>query len=119
MRDKGSLLDCCTPLAGSSLSVEDARDLEQLFVVLADRHRLRILNMLLTAAGESICVCEFTASLGLAQPKVSYHLKKLTEAGLLERERRARFVYYAIAPRALERMNSLLGFSLTTHLEVA
>lgn len=106
-----SLLECCTPLAGSTLGEAEARELERLFGVLADRHRLRILNVLLEARGEAVCVCEFTATLGLPQPSVSYHLKQLMGAGLLERERRARFVYYSIAPQALERLASLLDRS--------
>ena len=97
-----------TPLAGSTLAEDEAQELERLFGVLADRHRLRILNVLLEAGGEPVCVCEFTATLGLPQPSVSYHLKQLTGAGLLERERRARFVYYSIAPQALERVGGLL-----------
>ena len=108
MQGDAPLLDCCTPLAGSSLGDAEAAELERLFAVLADRNRLRILNLLLEAGGDPVCVCEFTATLGLAQPTVSYHLKQLTSAGLLERERRARFAYYTVAPQALERLASLL-----------
>ena len=70
-------INCCTPLAGSSLSDAEAGELERLFRVLADRHRVKILNILLRAAGQAVCVCEFTDELGLAQPTVSYHLKQL------------------------------------------
>lgn len=108
MISEPSLLECCTPLAGSTLGEAEAEELERLFAVLADRHRLRILNVLIEAGGEPVCVCEFTATLGLPQPSVSYHLKQLTAAGLLERARRARFVYYSIAPQALERLAGLL-----------
>ena len=82
-------INCCTPLAGSSLSDDDAVELEKLFRVLADRNRLKILNILLRARGAAVCVCEFTDQLDLAQPTVSYHLKQLREAGLLDREKRA------------------------------
>jgi ArsR family transcriptional regulator len=103
-----SLLECCTPLGGATLGEKEALELERLFTALADRHRLRILNVLLEADGQPVCVCEFTATLGLPQPSVSYHLKQLTEAGLLERARQARFVYYSIVPQALERLAGLL-----------
>ena len=103
------LVQCCTPLAGSSLSDAEAVELERLFRTLADRHRLKILNMLLRAGGEAVCVCEFVPTLGLAQPTVSYHLKQLAEAGLLERERRGTFAYYRLAPGALERLSGLLA----------
>jgi ArsR family transcriptional regulator len=101
------LIECCTPLAGSDLSAAEAEELERLFRVVADRNRLRILNIL-DRAGEPVCVCEFTATLGLAQPTVSYHLKQLAQAGLLERERRASFVYYALVPGALARLAAVL-----------
>lgn len=101
-------INCCTPLAGSSLSGEDAAELERLFRVLADRHRLKILNILLRAGGQAVCVCEFTDQLGLAQPTVSYHLKQLRDAGLLDREKRGTFAYFRVRGEAMERLHSLL-----------
>jgi ArsR family transcriptional regulator, arsenate/arsenite/antimonite-responsive transcriptional repressor len=101
-------INCCTPLAGSSLSDADASELERLFRVLGDRHRVRILNILLRAAGQPVCVCEFTDQLGLAQPTVSYHLKQLTDAGLLEREKRGTFAYFRVRPEAMRRLHSLV-----------
>jgi len=103
------LVECCTPLAGSTLSEAEAAELERLFRTLADRHRLKILNMLAEAGGEAVCVCEFVPALGLAQPTVSYHLKQLAGAGLLARERRGTFAYYRLVPGALERLGDLLA----------
>ena len=102
------LLACCTPLAGSSLSEEDAGELERLFKLIADASRLRILNALVQADGEAVCVCEFKELLNVSQPTVSHHLKQLTEAGLLERERRGQFVFFSLKPGALDRIASLL-----------
>ena len=102
-------LACNTPLAGSSLSPRDAAELERLLRSIADRHRLRILNILVRAAGASVCVCEFTDALGLPQQNVSYHLKQLVDAGVLLRERRGRFSYYALAEGALDRIASLVA----------
>lgn len=103
------LLDCCSPLAGSSLSDDAAGELERLFKLIGDRNRLRILNMLLRADGEPVCVCEFTDVLEISQPTVSHHLKQLTDAGLLERERRGSFAYFSLAPGALGRVASLIA----------
>ena len=103
------LLACCTPLAGSSLNDDDAGDLERLFKLIADRSRLRILNVLVRADGQPVCVCEFTEMLHVSQPTVSHHLKQLTEAGLLERERRGSFVYFSLRAGALDRVASLLA----------
>lgn len=102
------LLDCCTPLAGSTLSADEAVELERLFKALADRSRLRILNCLLEADGEPVCVCEFQPLLGVSQPTVSHHLKLLVEAGLLDREKRGTFAYYRLEPGALDRVRGLL-----------
>jgi ArsR family transcriptional regulator len=101
------LIECCTPLAGSSLSDDEAAELEQLFRALGDRHRVKILNVLVRAGGEAVCVCELVPTLGLAQPTVSYHLKQLAEAGLIERERRGTFAYYRLAAGAFERVGRL------------
>jgi ArsR family transcriptional regulator, arsenate/arsenite/antimonite-responsive transcriptional repressor len=101
-------IGCCTPLAGTSLSDSEAGELARLFGVLADRNRVMILNILLRAAGEAVCVCEFTDRLGLAQPTVSYHLKQLTAAGLLEREKRGTFAYFRVRPEAMRHLHSLV-----------
>jgi ArsR family transcriptional regulator len=103
------LVECVTPLAGSSLSDEEAAELERLLRTIADRTRLRILNVLMRASGAPVCVCEFVPMLGLTQPTVSYHLKQLTDAGLLEREKRGAFVYFRLASGALERVQELLA----------
>ena len=103
------LVDCCTPLAISTLSQDEAAELEHLFKALADRHRLRILNILLQAEGEAICVCEFQPTLGISQPTVSHHLKQLLEAGILEREKRGTFAYFRLEPGVLDRIGALLA----------
>jgi ArsR family transcriptional regulator len=101
-------LASCTPLAWPTLSDAQAVQLEQVFKALADRHRVKILN-LLTRAGEPVCVCDLVDSLGLKQPAVSYHLKQLVDAGLLVRERRGTYAYYQLAPGALDQCATLLG----------
>lgn len=99
---------CCAALDGGSLSDQDAIELERVLRVMADRTRLKILNLLI-GSEEAICVCELVPALGLAQPTVSYHLKQLAEVGLVQRERRGSFAYYALTEGALERVGSLLG----------
>ena len=102
------LIDCCTPLAISTLSQAEAIELEKLFNALSDRHRLRILNVLLQA-DEAVCVCEFQPTLGISQPTVSHHLKQLVEAGILEREKRGTYAYYRLQPGVLDRIGDLLA----------
>jgi ArsR family transcriptional regulator, arsenate/arsenite/antimonite-responsive transcriptional repressor len=103
------VINCCTPLAGSSLDEERATELEAVIKALADRRRLRIVNMLLRAGGEAVCVCEFEPFLGLSQATVSHHLKVLAEAGLVERESRGNRGYFSLVPGALDSVRDVFA----------
>ena len=98
--------DCCRPL-DADLTTDDAEATAALFKALADPARVRIVNMLARST-KPACVCELTPPLGLAQPTVSHHLKKLVQAGLLEREQRGVWAYYSLDRDALERAASVL-----------
>src|SRR5918998_659976 len=102
------VLQCCTPLAEPKLTDAEARELERVFKALADRHRVKILNRLLAAGGEAVCACDFEALLGLKQPTVSYHLKQLHTAGIVDREKRGSYAYYSLSRGAIERIRELL-----------
>ena len=106
---------CCAPLGAARLSDDEAGELERVFKALADRHRVKILNRLLSANGEAVCVCEFEDMLGLKQSTVSYHLKQLRDAGIITREKRGSFAYFSIAPGALERVSGLLVAPVVPH----
>ncbi|MGH2614621.1 MAG: ArsR/SmtB family transcription factor [Thermomicrobiales bacterium] len=67
---------------------------------LSDGNRLRILQIL---SRRESCVCELIGHLDLPQPLVSYHLRRLREAGLVRSRRKAQWVYYSIEPKAWER----------------
>jgi ArsR family transcriptional regulator, arsenate/arsenite/antimonite-responsive transcriptional repressor len=103
------VINCCTPLAGSSLGEDRAGELETVLKALADRQRLRIINMLLSADGEPVCVCEFEPFLGLSQGTVSHHLKVLADAGLVEREARGTRSYFSLVPGALEAVREVFA----------
>jgi ArsR family transcriptional regulator, arsenate/arsenite/antimonite-responsive transcriptional repressor len=103
------VIECCTPLAGSSLDDERAGEMETVMKALADRHRLRIVNLLLRAGGEAVCVCEVQPLLGLSQGTVSYHLKQLVEAGLVERESRGTYSYFSLVPGALDAVREVFS----------
>jgi ArsR family transcriptional regulator, arsenate/arsenite/antimonite-responsive transcriptional repressor len=98
---------CCAPLGAPSLSDAQAEATAGLFKALADPHRVKILNLLATSP-EPVCVCEFTGPLGLSQPTVSHHLKKLVQAGLLNREQRGTWAYYSLRPDALSGLAATL-----------
>src|SRR5215213_8970069 len=106
------LVQCCSPLGSTALSEADATELEQIFKALADRHRVKILNRLLSAGGEAVCVCEFQDMLDLKQSSVSYHLKQLLDAGIVEREKRGSYAYFSLADGSLGHVCALLGYAV-------
>lgn len=100
MTDVLAAVACCVPLAAPTVSDEEAAATADVFRALADPHRVKIVNLLATSGGP-VCVCDLIAPLGLAQPTVSHHLKKLTDAGLLDREQRGRWAYFSLNHDAL------------------
>jgi ArsR family transcriptional regulator len=71
-----------------------AEELETVFAALADRTRLRLLNLM--SEGE-VCVCFFVEVLDEPQPKISRHLAMLRKAGLVSARREAKWMHYSIA----------------------
>jgi ArsR family transcriptional regulator len=94
---------CCAPLDATAMSEQEAVTTASVFKALSDPNRIRIVN-LLANAGRPVCVCDLTPELGLSQPTVSFHLKKLTQAGLLEREQRGIWAYYSVERETLRRL---------------
>src|SRR5438128_978689 len=103
MKTELPVLSCCAPLAAPALSEEEAGATAAIFHALANPARVKIVN-LLAGSDEPVCVCELVPALGLAQPTVSHHLKKLTDAGLLEREQRTKWAFYSLSGEALGRL---------------
>jgi ArsR family transcriptional regulator, arsenate/arsenite/antimonite-responsive transcriptional repressor len=97
---------CCVPLATSGLSDEDAAVTAGVFKALGDPARVRIVNRLATATA-AVCVCDLVAEVGLSQATVSFHLKKLVTAGILEREQRGTWAYYSVRRDALRRLSTV------------
>ena len=90
-----------------------AQALCPLFKALADPRRLEV--VLALAAGER-CVCELTEQMGLAQSKLSFHLKVMREAGLLDSRVQGRWVYYRLRPEAIAQLGSWLKRLQTSEL---
>jgi ArsR family transcriptional regulator, arsenate/arsenite/antimonite-responsive transcriptional repressor len=102
-------IECCTPLAGTSLDETQAAEMETVLKALADRHRLKIVNLLLQADGEAVCLCEVQPTLGLSQGTVSYHLRQLLEVGLIQRETRGTYSYFSLVPGALDSVREVFA----------
>jgi ArsR family transcriptional regulator, arsenate/arsenite/antimonite-responsive transcriptional repressor len=75
---------------------------------LADGKRLRIVALL---AGGERCVCHLQEELDVAQPLLSFHLKKLKEAGLVTDRRDGRWVHYSLDREALDELREFLSLT--------
>lgn len=103
-----TIVECCAPLLEEALEPDEAAMLAEWYGVLADPTRLRLLS-LISAAGEACAACDLVDPLGVSQPTVSHHLKVLREAGLVESEKRGRWVYYRPVPERLGVLSRALG----------
>lgn len=95
-------IECCAPLSAEALSDAEAEATAALFKALSDPARVRIVNLLARSDGEPVCICHLTEPLGLSQPTVSHHMKRLLDAGLVEREQRSKWAYFSLKREAVE-----------------
>ena len=100
-------VDCCAPLNAEVLSDAEAEATAELFKALSDPARVRIVNLLATSDGEAVCVCHLIEPLGLSQPTVSHHLKRLLDAGLVQREQRGKWAYFSLRSDAVDTLASV------------
>lgn len=105
--DGRAVVPCCPPLTERPFSTEEAEAAARMFKALGDPVRLRLFSAVASHEGGEACVCDIS-DVGVSQPTVSHHLKKLKEAGLLTSERRGTWVYYRVEPSALAAMGQLL-----------
>ena len=85
--------------------IDTARAAE-LFHALSDKIRVDVVTLLLN--GER-CVCALMDELGLAQSRLSWHLKTLSDAGVIIGRREGRWNYYLLNPETLAEARELLG----------
>ncbi len=84
----------CQGVYNASVSLSPkSYDLALLFAALADRTRLRLLNLM---NGKEVCVCYFVEILGQSQPKISRHLAYLRRAGIVAARREGKWMHYKI-----------------------
>src|SRR5437867_8247781 len=109
MSMKEKVSRCCAPLLRTRLGRDDADALATAFKAIADPGRLRLLSFIAGQPGAEACVCTLVQPLGLAQPTVSHHLRVLTEAALLARERRGTWMFYRLVPERVEALRRALA----------
>ena len=94
---------CCGTLTtDEAMGREQAEATAQLLKAVADPVRLQLLSLIRSSTGQEACVCDLTPAVGLSQPTVSHHLKVLTEAGLVTRERRGTWAWFQLVPSRLD-----------------
>lgn len=98
----------CPPLGAAELTAADAERMAVMFKALADPVRLRLFSRVAAHRSGEASVCDIQ-NVGVSQPTVSHHLKKLREAGLIISERRGTWVYCRVAPGVLSAMARMLS----------
>ncbi|MFD3787026.1 ArsR/SmtB family transcription factor [Streptomyces cyaneofuscatus] len=106
--DEGAVESCCPPLSERPLNSEEAEAAAELFKALGDPIRLRLLSAIASHKDGEACVCD-VSDVGVSQPTVSHHLRRLREAGLLISERRGTWIYYRVDPATFAAMGRILS----------
>ena len=99
---------CCAPLTAGVLDAEAADQLARSFRALADPTRVRLLSLIAAATDREACICDLTDVVALSQPTVSHHMRQLVDAGLVTREQRGKWAFYAVVDEALDALGNAL-----------
>lgn len=94
--------------SSSDGALPDADELLPTLKALADPVRLRVV-LHIASAPHTVCACSIPESFGVSQPTMSHHLKRLVEAGILNREMRGSWAHFSIRPEALGTLSAALG----------
>jgi ArsR family transcriptional regulator len=85
---------CCSPIAAGAMSEQDALQIALRLKALADPVRVRLMSLVLASDEIGCCTCDLAPAVGVTEATVSHHLKKLSEAGLVEGSREGMNVFY-------------------------
>lgn len=99
---------CCRALNTRPIDTVQAEDLAEAFHALGDPYRMAIVH-LIAATGEAVCVVDVQRHLPVSQSTVSYHLKTLLDAGVIDREKRTKWNYYSLNPTRLGHLTNALS----------
>jgi ArsR family transcriptional regulator len=142
-RRKFAVIDENTPPGGATALVQEEQSVERITAfgsALSDPIRVRMINLLVAATNEGrgccglpdlsvpadaeekgigVCVCEFESYFGMGQSKVSYHVRKLREVGLIREEKRGKWSFYSLnndaATQLLGELATELGIGHGAH----
>ena len=93
---------CCVPRITPALTAEEADRVARVFKALGDPTRVRLLSLIAAGTGAEACICDLTEPVGLSQGTVSHHMKLLADAGLVTREQRGKWAYFALNSDAMD-----------------
>jgi ArsR family transcriptional regulator len=98
---------CCAPSVGLDSSL-DAERIAAVAKALGEPLRVRALDVLRRSDGE-VCQCELIALFGISQSLLSHHMRKLIDVGLVDVERRHKWVYYTANANAPKELSTWLS----------
>ncbi len=104
---------CCPGSACDLLPAAPATQVAEVFKALADPTRVRLLHYLAYSVSGTACACHLPDALGISQPTLSFHMKKLHDAGLVTREKRGRWVHYTVRAEGLALVREFLDLPTT------
>ena len=100
-------MECCS-LTDAPIEQHDAERFAGMLKALGDPTRLRLLSHVTAQGCQDVCACDLTEELGITQPTVSHHMKKLVDAGLITRHQRGKWAHYSVVPEAFDQLRNLL-----------
>ena len=105
--ERAGAASCCGG-AGGAIDHEEAVVQAARLAALADPTRLQIVSIIANSPSGEVCACDFVGPLAKSQPTISHHLKVLSTAGLVDGDKRGRWVWYRLAPGGIADLQALL-----------
>src|ERR1017187_8574260 len=105
---RNAVAQCCPSVLASPLDATEAAQLALGFTALADPVRLQVLSILAASPEGEVCVCDFVEPLGKSQPTISHHMKILSDAGLVQGDRRGKWVWYSLNRERLGQLKAAI-----------
>jgi ArsR family transcriptional regulator len=105
---------CCAGADCELLPAAEADVLADVFKALADPTRVRLLRYLAESEAGTACACHLPDALGITQPTLSFHMRKLHDAGLVARDKRGRWVHWTVRPESLAAVRAFLDLPATS-----
>lgn len=98
----------CGVAADVLMDPAEAEDLAAVAKALSDPVRFRVYAFIASSTDSTVCACHLPGQLGISQPTLSHHLKKLVDTGIVQREYRGRWAHYSPRPAAVDALRSFL-----------